>query len=288
MKRIIIAALVLMTSASFNAISAQKLESRLDTLSYTMGMTQTQGLMDYLTKQLDIDPQYMDEFIKGLKESVDNSNNKQKTAYYAGTQIGMQVTGRLIKGINKDVFGNDSTQSISQDLFMKGFVSGVTGKDGLMTMQEASEKAQALIQSIKSEETLKKYGDNKAAGEKFLAENAKKKDVKILKDGIQYKVIQEGKGAIPTATQKVKVHYEGRTLDGKVFDSSYKREKPAEFRCNQLIKGWMEALTCMPVGSIWEVYIPQELAYGEHQQGNDIKPFSMLIFKIELLDILDK
>jgi FKBP-type peptidyl-prolyl cis-trans isomerase FklB len=288
MRKIIIAALVLVTGASFNAISAQKLQSRIDTLSYTLGMTQTQGLTDYLTKQLNIDPQYMDDFIKGLKESVDNSNDKRKAAYYAGTQIGMQITGRMLKGINSDLFGNDSTQRISQELFMKGFICGVTGKDGLMTVQEANKKAQALIQSVKSEEALKKYGDNKAAGEKFLAENAKKKDIKTLKGGIQYKVIQEGKGAIPTATQKIKVHYEGRTLDGKVFDSSYKRGEPAEFRCNQLIKGWMEALTYMPVGSIWEVYIPQELAYGERQQGNDIKPFSMLIFKIELLDILDK
>ena len=194
----------------------------------------------------------------------------------------------MIKGINKEVFGNDSVQGISLNLFMDGFISGVTGKNGLMTVQQANDKAQELIQVFKSEEALKKYGDNKIAGEKFLAENAKKKDIKVLKGGIQYKVIQEGKGAIPTATQKVKVHYEGRTLDGKVFDSSYKRGEPAEFRCNQLIKGWMEALTYMPVGSIWEVYIPQELAYGDRQQGNDIKPFSMLIFKIELLDILDK
>lgn len=84
----------------------------------------------------------------------------------------------------------------------------------------------------------------------------------------------------------MKVHYEGRTLDGKIFDSSYKRGEPTEFRCNQVIKGWTEALTLMPVGSVWEVYIPQELAYGERQAGDDIKPFSMLIFKIELLDIV--
>jgi FKBP-type peptidyl-prolyl cis-trans isomerase FklB len=288
MRRIIFVALVLVAGASFNPISAQKLQSRIDSLSYTIGMAQTQGLIDYLTKQLNIDMQYQDDFIKGLKESVEKSGDKRKAAFYAGTQIGQQITSRMIKGINKEVFGNDSVQGISLNLFMDGFISGVTGKNGLMTVQQANDKAQELIQVFKSEEALKKYGDNKIAGEKFLAENAKKKDIKVLKGGIQYKVIQEGKGAIPTATQKVKVHYEGRTLDGKVFDSSYKRGEPAEFRCNQLIKGWMEALTYMPVGSIWEVYIPQELAYGDRQQGNDIKPFSMLIFKIELLDILDK
>ena len=109
--------------------------------------------------------------------------------------------------------------------------------------------------------------------------------MKVLDGGVQYKVIKEGTGALPKDTSLVKVHYEGKTLDGKVFDSSYKRGEPANFRANQVIKGWTEALVHMPAGSIWEVYIPQELAYGERQQGADIKPFSMLIFKIELLEV---
>jgi len=109
--------------------------------------------------------------------------------------------------------------------------------------------------------------------------------VKTLPCGVQYKVIREGNGAIPTDTSMVKVNYEGKTLEGKVFDSSYERNKPAEFRVNQVIKGWTEALCRMPAGSEWEVYIPQDLAYGERQQGEDIKPFSMLIFKIELLEV---
>ena len=109
--------------------------------------------------------------------------------------------------------------------------------------------------------------------------------MKTLESGVQYKVIKEGTGVIPKDTSRVKVHYEGRTLDGKVFDSSYKRGQPTDFRANQVIKGWTEALVHMPAGSIWEVYIPQELAYGERQQGADIKPFSMLIFKIELIEV---
>ena len=109
--------------------------------------------------------------------------------------------------------------------------------------------------------------------------------MKVLDGGVQYKVIKEGNGPLPKDTSLVKVHYEGKTLDGKVFDSSYKRGEPANFRANQVIKGWTEALVHMPAGSIWEVYIPQELAYGERQQGADIKPFSMLIFKIELLEV---
>jgi FKBP-type peptidyl-prolyl cis-trans isomerase FklB len=145
-----------------------------------------------------------------------------------------------------------------------------------------------MMRAIKAKNLEKEFGGNKKEGEKFLADNAKKEGVKVLPSGVQYKVLKEGTGAVPADTSRVKVHYEGKTLDGKVFDSSYKRGQPADFRANQVIKGWTDALTHMPAGSTWEVYIPQELAYGERQQGADIKPFSMLIFKIELLEVNPK
>ena len=154
-----------------------------------------------------------------------------------------------------------------------------------MTIDSASMKAQEMMRSIKAKVLEKEFGANKKAGEDFLAKNAKAEGVVTLPSGVQYKVLKEGNGAIPKDTSRVKVHYEGRTLDGKVFDSSYKRNQPTDFRANQVIKGWTDALTHMPAGSVWEVYIPQELAYGERQQGAEIKPFSMLIFKIELLEV---
>ena len=154
-----------------------------------------------------------------------------------------------------------------------------------MTVDSAQAVAQEMMRVIKAKNMEKEFGPNKKAGEEFLAKNAKAEGVKVLDGGVQYKVIKEGTGALPKDTSLVKVHYEGKTLDGKVFDSSYKRGEPANFRANQVIKGWTEALVHMPAGSIWEVYIPQELAYGERQQGADIKPFSMLIFKIELLEV---
>lgn len=288
MRKLMIAALAFMAGASFNTVTAQQLNTRIDSLSYVIGMAQTQGLVDFLKNRQNMDLNCMDDFIQGLREAIASSNDKHKAAYYMGTQIGQQIVNQMLPGINREVYGNDSTKSISKDLFLSGFISGTNGKGGLMTVKEANEKAQTLMKEVKMEQALLKYGDNKKAGEDFLAKNAKRKDIKTLKGGIQYNVIKEGNGAVPTATQRVKVHYEGKTLDGKVFDSSYNRGEPAEFRCNQLIKGWTEALTYMPVGSVWEVYIPQELAYGDKQQGEDIKPFSMLIFKIELLDILDK
>lgn len=128
--------------------------------------------------------------------------------------------------------------------------------------------------------------ENLAKGEKFLSENAKKEGVKTTASGLQYKVIKEGKGAKPIATDEVKVHYEGRLIDGKVFDSSIKRGTPTVFPVNRVIPGWTEALQLMPVGSKYELYIPAKLAYGMRGAGNDIGPNETLIFTVELLDIL--
>ena len=270
-----------------NSTPKASLKSDVDTLSYAIGMAQTQGLKEYLVGSLGVDTAYMAEFIKGLNEGANAGDNKKKAAYYAGIQIGQQISNRMVKGINHEIFGEDSTKTISLKNFMAGFVSGTTGKGGLMTVDSAQQVAQTMMQAVKAKELEKTYGPNKKAGEKFMAENAKKEGVKTLPSGVQYKVIKEGTGAIPADTSLVKVHYEGKTIDGKVFDSSYKRGEPLNLRCNQTIKGWTDAMVHMPAGSTWEVYIPQDLAYGEREQG-DIKPFSTLIFKIELLEVNPK
>jgi len=290
MKKFTIAAVaavcaVMMYASCGNGAPKASLRSDVDTVSYAIGMAQTQGLKDYLVGRLGVDTTYMDEFIKGLNEGANAGDDKKKAAYYAGIQIGQQISNQMVKGINHELFGDDSTKTISLKNFMAGFISGTTGKGGLMTVDSAQQVAQEMMRAIKAKNLEKEFGPNKKAGEDFLKENAKKEGVKTLESGVQYKVIKEGTGVMPKDTSRVKVHYEGRTLDGKVFDSSYKRGQPTDFRANQVIKGWTEALVHMPAGSIWEVYIPQELAYGERQQGADIKPFSMLIFKIELIEV---
>ena len=267
-----------------NGTPKANLKTDVDTLSYASGMAQTQGLKDYLVQRLGVDTAYMDAFIKGLNEGVNAGDDKQKNAYYAGVQIGQQIGQQMVKNINHEIFGEDSTKTISLKNFMSGFITATTGRTGLMTIEQAQQLAQTKMQEIKARETEKTFGDNKKAGEKYLADYAKNKDVKKLPSGVLYKVIKEGTGAIPTDTSKVKVHYEGKTIDGKVFDSSYKRGEPITLGANQVIPGWTDALTHMPVGSTWEVVIPQEKAYAERQQG-EIKPFSTLIFKIELLGI---
>ena len=279
-------ALIAALAASFTSCGNSpkaNLKNDIDTVSYTIGMVQTQGLKEYLVNQLGVDTTYMDAFIKGLNEGANAGDNKKTAAYYAGIQIGQQISNQMVKGLNHELFGEDSTKTISMKNFLAGFVAGTTGKNQLMTVEQASELAQTKMQAIKAREAEKQFGDNKAAGEKFLAANAKKEGVKVLPSGVQYKVIKEGSGEIPADSSTVVVNYEGKTIDGEVFDTSYGKD-PVTFPANRVIKGWTEALVHMPVGSIWEVYIPQELAYGERSTGK-LKPFSALIFKIELLSI---
>lgn len=288
MKKISFLAVMAIAAATFtscgNSTPKADLKSDIDTMSYALGISQTQGLKEFMVGRMGVDTTYMDEFIKGLNDGANAGDDKKKAAYYAGIQIGQQISNQMIKGINHEVFGDDSTKTISMRNFMAGFVEGTTGKKGLFTMDQAQQLAQEKMAKVKEQTMEKTYGSNRKAGEKFLAENKTKPGVKTLPSGVQYKVIKEGTGAMPKDTSLVKVHYEGKTIDGTVFDSSYKRGEPTTLRANQVIKGWTEALVHMPAGSVWEVYIPQNMAYGAQEQPQ-IKPFSTLIFKIELVSI---
>ena len=300
MKKLTFVAAMAIAAATFmscgNGTPKANLKSDIDSMSYAIGLSQTQGLKEYLVDRLQIDTAYMNDFIKGLNDGANAGDDKKKAAYYAGIQIGQQISTQMMPGINREVFGTDSTKTISLKNFMAGFVAGTTGKDQKMDMDQARLTMESLMQRVKAETALKEFGPNKEAGEKFLAENGKKSDVKTLEveydqpDGtkgtsfIQYRVIKEGSGPMPKDTSLVKVHYEGKTIDGNVFDSSYKHDQPVDMRVNQVIKGFTQALVHMPVGSTWEIFIPQELAYGERQAG-EIKPFSALIFKVDLISM---
>lgn len=262
-----------------------ELKTEVDTLSYMMGISNTQGLDQYITMQLGVDTTYMAEFIKGVKEGSKMVSPKEG-AYVAGLQIGRQVGTDIVDRINQSLFGNDSAQGLNKNNFIAGFFAALEGKKGLPSMPEATSYVDKHAKAIKEKAMATKYAENKAAGEKFLAENATKEGVKTTESGLQYKVIKEGKGAIPTDKNTVKVHYKGTLIDGTEFDSSYSRKEPSSFPVTGVIKGWTEALKMMPVGSKWELYIPQELAYGARENNGKIKPFSALVFEVELLEIV--
>lgn len=276
-------AMALMQTIQENNDSTADLTAQIDTFSYAMGLTQTQGLKDFVVNRMGVDTLYMSDFVKGLKEGIKVGEDKKKGAFFTGIQIGQQVTTQIIPGVTRDVLGKNG--ELNKNNFMAGFVAGVTEKGLLMHPMEAQEVTMRLIEELKNERFEQEYGTNKAEGIAFLDSIAKTEGVVKTESGLCYKVITEGKGAVPTNTDRVKVHYRGTLIDGTEFDSSYKRNEPTTFGANQVISGWTEALTMMPVGSKWVLYIPQELAYGNRDMGQ-IKPFSTLIFEVELLEIV--
>ena len=256
-----------------------QLNNGIDSLSYAAGQAMTDGLIPFIQQQHHVDTAYINDFVQGMREAIEQSNDPRYVARQVGAQIAQMAKDRMLVGLNKEFEG--TPDSIKANLFYEGFIAAVQKNTTLMNQKDADAYFKARVEAdskIKAEALS-------AAGKAWLAENAKKPGVVSLPSGLQYKVITEGKGPKPTAQQEVTVKYEGHLIDGTEFDSSYKRNpQTTKFRCDQVIKGWTEALTLMPVGSKWELYIPQELGYGSRATGN-IPAYSTLIFTVELIDI---
>jgi FKBP-type peptidyl-prolyl cis-trans isomerase FklB len=253
------------------------------TFAYLLGYVNTQGLKPYLAQQKGIDTTYMAQFLDGFAVKELTPEDKAAQARIAGTEIRRDVETRILPGISKQL--NDSVKVLSDEDFLAGFADALRGTPLAISQDSAMKVVDKQFKYWRGVMMEKKYGANRKAGEDFLKTNAKKDSVQTTASGLQYKVLVAGTGDKPTASDRVKVNYEGRLLDGTVFDSSYKRGEPATFGVSQVIKGWTEALQLMPVGSKWELYIPQELAYGDREQQK-ISPYSMLIFTVELIEIV--
>ncbi len=201
-----------------------------------------------------------------------NYSTEELVSYGIGRQMGQQLADNPFDGV--------SPAAVAQ-----GLLDALNGVE----MPYSNEQMQAAFGEVNERMQAKEAEQSKtlaAAGEAFLAENAKKAGITVTASGLQYEVITQGSGAIPTKTSKVKTHYHGTLIDGTVFDSSVNRGQPIDFPVGGVIAGWTEALQLMPVGSKWRLYIPHNLAYGERGAGASIKPYSALIFDVELLDIV--
>ncbi|MBR1480966.1 MAG: FKBP-type peptidyl-prolyl cis-trans isomerase [Paludibacteraceae bacterium] len=192
----------------------------------------------------------------------------EKISYALGLSMGQNLLG---SGIT----------SIQYDDLAAGIKDVLEHNQPRFSYQEAQQELNRFFTELQN----KLAGEAKAAGEKFLAENAKRPGVKVTPSGLQYEVLDATIGQKPKATDTVRVHYEGTLTDGTVFDSSYKRGEPISFPLNQVIKGWTEGLQLMSIGSKYKLYIPYQLGYGEHGAGQSIPPYAALIFTVELLGI---
>lgn len=295
MKKYVILALALVVSASFNTTEAKKkkkdqktaetevkapvvLNDSRDSVSYAAGVSLTNGLLSYL-QQSGIKAEQMGDFLQGFKEAIASKDDDQQKARRMGMQIADQVVNRMLPGILKDF--TDTPDSIVEDLLFRGFTDAVENDTTVMLQKQAETFFREKSESNKQMKIEKQI----AVGKQFLAENALKEGVIKLPSGLQYIILKQGDGEVPQKEDKVKVHYEGRLIDGTVFDASSKHgSEPATFQPTQVIKGWTEALTMMPVGSKWRLFIPQDLAYGARAAGQ-IPPYSTLIFDVELVGI---
>jgi FKBP-type peptidyl-prolyl cis-trans isomerase FklB len=290
MKRIIIVALTLVVSASFFTANAGKkdkkkqqqpkapvvLTTHADSLSYLSGMAMCEGLTPFLKNNFGVEEQEMPVFLKSFENAMTNISDDSLKAVLAGLQVADIVKNRMFKGVQEEFEGE-----MLKELFYRGFRDGLYNDSILSTPQKAS----PLFKQWQQEKAAQKAEATRKAGEQFLEENKTKPGVMTTPSGLQYRILEEGDGPSPSKEDKVVVKYEGKLIDGTVFDSSYKRQPPTtSFGVTQVIPGWTEALLAMKKGSKWELFIPQQLAYGARQAG-EIPPFSTLIFTVELVDI---
>ncbi len=206
-------------------------------------------------------------------ENAALETQKDKVSYIIGQNIGQNFRQQ---GLDVEL--------IDVDKLRLGMKDALAGLDSRLTDDEIETIMTAFQQQMMDRQDSRRV-ENKRKGEEFLAQNAREAGVTVLPSGLQYRVIEEGTGEIPGETSVVKVHYTGTLIDGTVFDSSVERGQPATFPVNGVIAGWTEALQLMPVGSKWKLFIPSDLAYGEHGAGGDIGPNATLIFDVELLSI---
>lgn len=303
MKKVIMLALLIAAGSAFNTASAQSkkkdkknkattecsetcktapivLKSASDSLSYATGMTMSNGLDAYLEKQFGITKELMPDFIRGLKEGISKRKDANFAAHGVGIAVSRQIESRLLPNMVSQF--EESKSPIDTEILYSGIVAAMSKDSTTMSPTTAAKFFKEQEIAIRQQ----REAENKAKNEAFMAENKAKEGVVTLPSGLQYRIIKKGTGAIPKATDDVQVIYEGKTIDGKVFDSTAKHGTEFDtFNVGGLIKGWTEALQLMPVGSKWEIFIPYNLAYGERGAGRDIAPYSTLIFTLELKDI---
>ncbi len=245
--------------------------------SYAIGVAQANSLRDYLMQREGVEAEFLPMAIQGMRDyaTLTPYECKQKQAYAAGLRIGEMNEIQVVPAFNQQATGKRDTTFVDAELLVNGLADGMNGV-ATLSADSAIKLAEQQMEFYKNE--------IKNANALWLYGNKQQKGVKTLPSGLQYRILTAGLGPVATDTTQVEVHYEGKLIDGTVFDSSYQRGQTATFRPDQVIKGWTEALQMMPEGSTWELYIPYDLAYGENGTQN-IPPYSTLIFKVEVIKV---
>jgi FKBP-type peptidyl-prolyl cis-trans isomerase FklB len=264
------------------------LKTAVDSISYAQGVMFA-AQVDQIFMQLNLDSANRADYIKGFKEGFAlKEKDKKAIAIKVGQWLGMQYGTQFVPYFNTELFGTDSTRTINKKDFLAGYLAVVVNDSTVaFNAQDAQVYSMSAAEIIKKATIEERFAETKKENEAWLEENKSKEGVVVLPSGLQYKVIEEGTGAKPVETDRVKVHYKGTNIQGATFDTSEGSE-PREFNLNGVIKGWTEGMQLMPVGSKYIFYVPADLAYGDQERSEEIKPFSTLIFEVELLEIVVK
>ena len=246
-----------------------------DTFSYAIGVVQAASLRQYLMQQEGVDSAYLSFAAQGIVKSFSAEEEKQIIALAAGLKIARVNRERIVPSLNQQAVGREDSTYVVPEIYGQALAQALMDQPTIFSADSA--------EKIVNRQMEYQQHVFRTSNEQWLEQNKKQKDVKTLPSGLQYRVLTQGNGPKPTENSKVEVNYEGRLIDGTVFDSSYRRGQPTQFPVTGVIKGWTEALLLMPEGSTWELYIPQELGYGERGAGRNIPAYATLIFKVELL-----
>jgi len=288
--KIVIATLIFATNCFGQTGTTQNqilLRTQTDSLNYTLGVANGDGIKNYYFKSNPLDEciqvfmKYLDEGFTDDNQFVqpDSITNNYAEIIKIGNKVGKSLKAELTTGLMDLSF-----VKVDFQLIRKGLEDGMRNNNFLMTPESSQRYLQATFAVISQQNLSPEDRLNKTACEEFLVKNKLRKDVITTPSGLQYEIIKQGNGAFPTKLSRVKVLYKGSKIDGSIFDDRTELKQATNFLLSETIKGWIEAIQLMPVGSKFKIYIPQELAYGNIKQG-DIKPFSTLIFDIELLSI---
>lgn len=282
-----LSAIILSSCTNGSSGKVSTLTNEADSFAYAWGVRMSEGFVFNAVNRIGVDSTCINEMMKGFEEAFYGCDDPKKKAYYVGTQYGTTLKEQVVAGIEERMKADGDSSEINQDILFQGFRAGVSQED-LLIDPTTSMLYVTSTEHMRHERYMeKKYASNILVSKEFMEENGKQPGITTTASGLQYRVDRMGNGPKPVKGDRVKVNYSGKLINGDVFDSSYERGKPSEFSLNTVIKGWEEGLQLMPVGSKFTFYVPYDLAYGSRDQAK-IRPYSALIFEVELLDILKK
>ncbi|MCR5678604.1 MAG: FKBP-type peptidyl-prolyl cis-trans isomerase [Prevotella sp.] len=279
-----IAIATMMTSCNMGNPKAT-LKTDLDTLGYAFGGQLGNDIANQQKMgQLPVDSAYLADFIKGVREGFKTGDNKKRQAYYVGVSVGQYLSGQAAQ-YDELIANYDSTKVLPRNNVLAAFIKAFEGRKMRLSNEQMDSAVYGFRNAAREKSLEKKYGDNRRKSEEFIAEKAQEDGIQKTTNGVLYRIITNGTGEKPQLSERVKLDYEGSLMDGTVFDSSFQRGEPITLSVGSVIPGFSEVLQEMPMGSEWEVFIPQDLAYGAQEAGT-IPPFSALTFRIKVHEIV--